>query len=104
MKNCKAKRLVGPYGSWTKEELLGAHVRISSMPVSNFVKGFDCNQICTIKDISFRVSNEGKTITIITLDQFPEYTFGWKDIEVVGIVVKPINNGNESEESESDKA
>jgi hypothetical protein len=104
VKNCKAKRLVGPYGSWTREELLGAHVKISSMPVSNFVKGFDCNQICTIKDISFRVSNEGKTITIIVLDQFPEYTFGWKDIEVVGIVVKPINNGNESEESESDKA
>ena len=99
MNNCKAKRLVGPYGSWTLEELLGAHVRISSMSVSNFSKGFDCHQICTIKDINFRISNEGKAITIITLDQFPEYTFGWKDIEVIGIVVKPKNNGSESKES-----
>ena len=102
MKNCKAKRLVGPYGSWTLEELKGAHVRISSIPVSNFAGGFDCHQICTIKDITFRISNDGKTITIITLDQFTDYVFGWKDLEVVVIVVKPKGNGNESKESETD--
>ena len=102
MENCKAKRLVGPYGSWTKEELIGAHVRISSMPVSNFAGGFDCHQVCTIKDIIFRISNDGKTITIILLDQFPDYFFTWKDLEVIGIVVKPNNDGNESEKSESD--
>lgn len=95
--------MVGPYGSWSREELLGAHVRVSSMPVSNFAKGFDCHQVYTIKDIIFRISNEGKVITIILLDQFPDYFFTWKDLEVIGIVVKPINNGNESEKSESDK-
>lgn len=72
------------------------------MPVSNFAGGFDCHQVCTIKDIIFRISTEGKTITIILLDQFPDYFFTWKDLEVIGIVVKPINNGNESEKSESD--
>ena len=104
MKNCKAKRLVGPYGSWKLEELIGAHVRISSMPISNFAKGFDCYQICTIKEILFRISNDGKTITVIILNEFPDYFFTWKDLEVIGIVVKPKeNNGNESKESETDK-
>ena len=103
MKNCKAKRLVGPYGSWSREELIGAHVRISSMPVSNFAGGFDCHQTFTIKDIIFRINTEGKTITVIILDQYPDYFFTWKDLEVIGIVVKPINDGNKSEKSESDK-
>lgn len=103
MKNCTAKRLVGPYGSWTKEELIGAHVMVSSMPISNFSKGIDGHQTCTIKDIIFRVSNDGKAITLVILDQYPGCTFGWKDLEVIGIVVKPKENGNESEESESDK-
>jgi hypothetical protein len=79
MRNCKAKRLVGPYGSWSREELIGAHVRISSMPVSNFAGGFDCHQTFTIKDIIFRISTEGKTITVIILDQYPDYSFTWKD-------------------------
>ena len=108
MKNCKAKRLVGPYGSWTREELIGAHVRISSMPVSNFaIRGFDCHQVCTIKDIIFRISNEGKAITIILLDQFPDYFFTWKDLEVIGIVVKPKKKkkqtDTDSEESKEEE-
>ena len=101
--NCKAKRLVGPYGYWDMTDLIGAHVRISSIPVSNFAKRIDANQVCTIKEIGFRISNDGKTITIIILDQFPDYFFTWKDLEVIGIVVKPKNDGNESEESETDK-
>jgi hypothetical protein len=39
---------------------------------------------------------------VIILDQYPDYFFTWKDLEVIGIVVKPINNGNESEKSKSD--
>lgn len=101
MRNCKAKRIVGPYGSWHYEELIGARVKISSMPVSNFSKGFDCGQICTIKDIVFRISNEGKTITVIILEEFPSFVFTWKDLEVIGIVVK---NEKESDESGANKA
>jgi hypothetical protein len=56
-----------------------------------------------VKKLQRRISNDGKVITIILLDQFPDYFFTWKDLEVIGIVVKPKNNGNESEESESDK-
>jgi hypothetical protein len=95
MNNCKCKRLVGPYGSWSTEELIGAFVRVNSMPVSNFVKGFDSSATYTIKDIYFRVTVDGKTITTITLNECPGMIFTWKDLEIKGIVVK---DGKESEQ------
>lgn len=67
------------------------------MPVSNFLKGFDADQVYTIKDIIFRVSMDGKTISVVILEENPDIFFTWKDLEVIGIKVK---DNEESEESE----
>ena len=94
MTNCECKRMVKPHGTWTLEELIGARVKISSMPVTNFAGGgFDTETPCTIKDIYFRVSLDGKTITIIELEEFPGYFFTWKDLEIEAILVKPKKDG-----------
>jgi hypothetical protein len=98
--NCECKRLVGPWGTWGYEELIGAHVVVSSMPVSNFKFGFDSERVYTIEDIYFRVSNDGKAITVVTLKEYPNMIFTWKDLEIKAIIVKPKENGEKSEESE----
>jgi len=95
MTNCSCKRIVKPWGTWELDQLLGAHVKILSMPVSNFY-ALDSDQDYTIKNIIFRVTETGKAITIIILDQLPDLFFTWKDLEICGIYVK------ESDEGESD--
>lgn len=77
-------------------DIIGAHVKVKSMPVSNFKKGFDADQVFTIKDIIFRISMDGKAISVIILEECPDMYFTWKDLEVIGITVK---EDEESEES-----
>ena len=96
MKNCECKRIVGPYGTWEYSDLIGSVVKISSMPVSNFRKGFDASQPCTIKDIYFRISVDGKVITVIELNEHPGMIFTWKDLKIEGILVKPKKDGENS--------
>lgn len=94
MTNCECKRMVKPHGTWTLEDLIGARVNISSMPVTNFVgKEFSSGVTCTIKDIYFRVSLDGKTITIVELEEYPGYFFTWKDLEIEAILIKPKKDG-----------
>lgn len=94
--NCNAnKRIVGPSGVWEYDQLLGAKVILKSMPVSNFF-GTMCSASdkLTIKDICFRISLDGKTITVIELEEYPGKIFTWKDLEIVEIntmtKLKPI--------------
>ncbi|MBP3732388.1 MAG: hypothetical protein J6I84_04000 [Bacilli bacterium] len=101
MTNCECKRLVGPYGTWSREDLIGAHVIVASMPVSNYTRFFASDQVYTIEDIYFRVSNDGKAITIIILKECPGMFFTWKDLDIKAI---RINNGKESEQSEENKS
>lgn len=88
MSNCTGKRIQGPSGVWEYDQLLGAKVRLKSMPISNF---FSCqggvSEVFTIKDITFRISLDGKTITIIELSEMPGKVFTWKDLEVIDIAV-----------------
>lgn len=87
MSNCGCKRDIDPAGIWDYKNLIGAKVRIKSMPMSNFHKGVFGD--CTISDIYFRISTDGKTITVIRLKEYPDLFFTWKDLEVLQTVDYP---------------
>lgn len=82
MSNCGCKRDIDPAGVWDYESMIGAKVRVRSMPLSNFSK-LDYFGECTISDIYFRVSVDGKAITIIRLAEVPDMFFTWKDLEIL---------------------
>ena len=76
------RRVKDPSGSWEYSQLLGAKVRVKSMPVSNFF----CNMsfdILTIDNIYFRISLDGKAITVIELAEMPGKVFTWRDLEII---------------------
>ena len=82
--NCKNNRITSPSGIWEYEQLIGAKVRVCSMPISNFFNCFSGgNELLTIKDIYIRISLDGKAITVIELVEYPGKIFTWKDLEVV---------------------
>lgn len=83
--NCECKRIVGPCGLWHLEDLIGAKVRISSLPISNF-GAIDMDQHYTVEDIEFRISLDGKAITIVKLKGLSDYIFTLKDLEFVGVI------------------
>lgn len=94
--NCKNIRLTDPSGNWEYEQLLGAKVILKSTPISNFFKNCKVNSETTntIKDIYFRISIDGKAITIIELEELPGKFFTWRDIEIYELspssIYKPI--------------
>ena len=83
MSNCGCKRDMDPAGIWDFQNMIGAQVKVKSMPISNFSSGIMASDIYTIGDIYFRVSLDGKTITVIRLRELPDLFFTWKDLEVV---------------------
>lgn len=85
MSNCCCNRETDPAGTWSYNDLLGSVVRIKSVSPGMKV---EADKLCTIEDIVFRVSLDGKTITKVILAEYPEYYFTWKDLEVVNIVEK----------------
>lgn len=84
---CRKTRVTDPAGVWDYRNLVGAEVRISSSSVSNLnnIFAFDNTTIHTIEDIYFRVTTDGKTITIIRLKDMPDCIFTWKDLEVLNL-------------------
>lgn len=86
MSNCSCKRYTCPDGIWDRSDLIGAHVRIQSMPASNFSVFQDADKLCTISEIYFRVTLDGKTTTIIKLEEYPNLKFTWKDLEIVELL------------------
>lgn len=83
MSNCGCKRDIDPAGIWDYKNLIGAKVRVKSMPMSNFHRGVFGD--CTIEDIYFRISIDGKVITVIRLKEHPDLFFTWKDLEVLSV-------------------
>lgn len=77
------RRVKDPSGSWEYSQLLGAKVRVKSMPVSNFFCSINASDLLTIDNIYFRVSLDGKTITVIELTEIPGKIFTWRDLEIV---------------------
>lgn len=92
--NCSCSNVKNPAGIWEYFQLIGAKVYIRSTPVSNFFNLQNSSSQCTIKDIYFRLSIDGKTITVVELEEYPGKIFTWKDLlvsELVnGDIVKPI--------------
>lgn len=84
---CDRTRVTDPAGIWDYKNMIGAQVRISSMPVSNLNRlfAFDDTTIHTISDVYFRVTTDGKTITIVRLSDMPDYLFTFKDLEVLNL-------------------
>jgi len=83
MSNCGCKRDMDPAGIWDYQNMIGAQVKVKSMPVSNFSSGIMASDTYTIGDIYFRVSLDGKTITVIRLKELPDLFFTWKDLEII---------------------
>ena len=88
---CRRTRVTDPAGIWKFRNLIGAKVRISSMPISNlnFSFAFDSTSLYTIEDIYFRITTDGKTITVIEIEELPGYIFTWKDLEVIDVNCNP---------------
>ena len=84
------KRIKDPSGNWELSQVLGAKVHIKSMPVSNFFCNMQGSDLYTIENIYFRISLDGKTITVIELAEFPNKIFTWRDIEIVELSTKSI--------------
>lgn len=85
MGNCSRRRVKSPNGTWGYNSLIGAQVKVRSTAVTNFFGTFLASDVCTIKDIYFQISLDGKAITVIELAEYPGKFFTWKDLEVVEI-------------------
>lgn len=85
MTNCGCSRVVNPSGIWEYYQLIGAKVYIKSMPVSNFFNLQNSTK-GTIKDILFRITLDGKTITVVELEEYPGKVFTWKDLMIYELV------------------
>lgn len=92
MSNCSRRRVKSPNGTWSYESLIGAQVRVRSTAVSNFFGTFLASETCTIKDIYFQISLDGKAITIIELAEYPGKFFTWKDLEVIEVGEGQMSN------------
>lgn len=82
--NCKYKRETDPAGVWNYSDLIGATIRIKSLPITAFgTIRLTSGDICKIEDIVFRISLDGKTITRIITKEYPDLQLTFKDIEVL---------------------
>ena len=87
--NCDYKRIIGPSGIWKLEDLIGATVKISSMPISNMrTIAIDSSQGFTVEYIDFRVSLDGKAITVVKLKRLEDLVFTLKDLIFTGVILK----------------
>jgi hypothetical protein len=71
-------------GTWRYEDLIGAKVKISSLPVYNRLISLDGNLIYTIEDLIFQISETGKTICIVRLKNL-DCDFTLKDLEIISL-------------------
>lgn len=86
--NCDCYRRIDPSGLWNPEELIGAKVRVRSLPVSSFFGRFESDREYTIGEIWFRVSVDGKALTVIILKEVPGIEVTWKDLEIIELTSK----------------
>lgn len=86
-KSKKMKSIIcSPSGTWKYFDLMGAKVRLRSLPVSEAF-GMMCSgqDSYTIEDIMFRIDLSGKGITIVKLKEFPDRVFTFRDLEIVSL-------------------
>lgn len=84
-----------PSGEVSYQELIGAKVKvISGCSVQSDLRGIR-EPSFTIEDIKYRVTVDGKTMTLIKIKELPKNTFTLKDIEIISI---NSDNGESSEE------
>lgn len=76
--------ITSPSGSWKFAQLIGALVKIKSRSIGKGFFGFDSEQIFTIKDIKFRMSQLGKSMAVILLNEI-DGEFVWKDLEIISL-------------------
>ena len=87
--NCECKRIIGPTGIWNLEDLIGATVKIGSMPISNFGNiAIDSEQSFVVESVEFRISLDGKAITVVKLKNLDGYIFTLKDLIFTGVILK----------------
>ena len=77
-------KITSPAGVWDYSSLLGASVKIKSLPVK-FGFAFAADELYRIEDIGFRVSRNGQLYTAVRLAGVKDREFVWKDLEVVGL-------------------
>lgn len=84
---CRRTRITDPAGVWNYKNMIGATARIKSMSVSNLnnIFAFDSTTLHVIEDIYFRVTTDGKVVTIIRLEDMPDCLFTWKDLEILNM-------------------
>ena len=87
--NCGCSRIKNPSGVWEYSQMIGAKVYIKSMPVSNFFNCQNAGNLFTIKNIYFRITTDGKAITVVELSEIPGKVFTLKDI-MISELVNPI--------------
>ena len=81
----RLQRVSYPNGTWDVNDLIGAKVRIMSMPVSNFSQLTNTGGEKTIEKVEFQVSIDGKAFTVITLKEVPGHVFTWKDLMITRV-------------------
>ena len=92
MRNCECKRIIDPAGTWEYCNMIGAMVKILSIPVGDF-KPLTKGTNCIIEDVYFRISTDGKVITVVKLKEYPDFLFTFKDLEII-----EVNNNCENNE------
>jgi len=71
-------------GTWKLEDVIGAKVRVRSLPVANRFAGISGSTIYVIEDIIFQISDDGKTIVIVKL-KGTDCLFTFKDLEIISL-------------------
>jgi len=71
-------------GTWKYEEMIGARVKVRSLPVANRFSSISGNTIYTIEDIIFQVSDDGKTVVVVKL-MGTDSIFTFKDLEIISL-------------------
>lgn len=77
--------VTSPSGLWDYQNLIGASVRIKSLPIKSGIFNFDSDSTYQIEDIRFRVSRTGRSYASIKLGGIDSREFVWKDLEVIGL-------------------
>lgn len=92
MKLDKCISITSPLGLWEYRNLIGAKVKISSLPVGYGLFGYDSEAIYVIEDIFVRMSKFGKSYAVVKLEG-ENREFALKDLEILSL---PFNLWHEA--------
>ena len=68
MKLDKCISITSPLGLWEYRNLIGAKVKIGSLPIGYGLFGYDSEAIYVIEDIFVRMSKFGKSYAVVRLE------------------------------------